>query len=90
MSELTVEQKEEVVRLLRGPQFDRNRHGSLYDRGAADSYYHRPARPHWWPNADTGNTYGNIITNNELTDAERFEYLAGYAWNERYGDKKEW
>lgn len=88
MSELTIEQKEEVVRLLRGPQFDRTRHGSLYDRGTADSYYHRPARPHWWPNADTGK--GEIVIDAELTDDERAEYLAGYEWNEQYGDKKEW
>ena len=87
MSELTIEQKEEVVRLLRGPQFDRNRHGSLYDRGSADSYYGRPARPHWWP---MGTGKGEIVIDNELTAEEREEYLAGYAWNERYGDKKEW
>ena len=77
--------KEQLVRLLKGPQFERGRHGSLYDRGSADSYYHRPASPHWWP-LGTGN--GEKITN--LTAEERAEYLAGYKHNEQFGDKKEW
>ena len=28
-------------------------HGSPFDRGSADSYYHRPRDPHYWP-AGTG------------------------------------
>ena len=33
--------------LIANPQFDRERHGSLYDRGRADSYYRRGPNPHW-------------------------------------------
>jgi hypothetical protein len=36
---------------IRGPQFDRKRHGSLFDRGSADSYYSRPQDPHWFPDS---------------------------------------
>ena len=46
-------------------QFDRNRHGSLYDRGSADSYYGRPQQPHWYPE---GTYHGERVT--YLTQAE--------------------
>ena len=75
--------KEQVVQALRGPQFDRELHGSLFDRGSADSYYGRPRDPHWYP---MGSYNGNPVT--ELTQLEREEYLAGYDWNEQYGGKK--
>jgi hypothetical protein len=78
-------EKEKVVRLLRGPQFERERHGSLWDRGSADSYYNRGARPHWWPQ---GTGHGQEVT--DLTEAERAEYMAGYDDNEQSGDKKDW
>ena len=78
-------EKERVMQLLRGPQFDRERHGSLWDRGSADSYYHRVPEPHWWP---LGTGHGERIT--DLTDAERAEYMAGYEYNELHGEKKEW
>jgi hypothetical protein len=81
----TKEEQEKIVRALKGPQFDRNRHGSLHDRGSADSYYGRRQDPHWWPE---GTSHGVRVT--ELTAEERAEYLAGYEWNERYGDKKDW
>lgn len=67
------------------PQFRRERHGSLYDRGSADSYYGRPPNPHWWPE---GTGVGDMIT--DLTESEKSEYLAGYEFNEQYGNKKEW
>ena len=35
--------------LIVNPQFDRERHGALWDRGSADSYYGRPRDPHWYP-----------------------------------------
>lgn len=78
-------EKERVVRILRGTAFDRERHGSLYDRGSADSYYHRGPSPHWWPE---GTGHGKQVT--ELNAAERAEYMAGYEYNEQFGDKKEW
>jgi len=67
------------------PQFDRKQHGSLYDRGSADSYYGRPRDPHYYPK---GTYRGDKIT--QLTAEEIAEYHAGYDYNERYGDKKDW
>ncbi len=78
-------QEEVVFNLLKGVQFDRERHGSLFDRGSADSHYWRQPQPHWYPNG-TGN--GPRIE--ELTAEEIAEYTAGYEWNERFGDKKDW
>ena len=66
-------------------QFDRKQHGSLFDRGSADSYYGRPQEPHWYPE---GSYNGNIVTN--LTPEEVQEYLAGYDHNEQFGGKKDW
>ena len=81
----TLEQKEQVINAWKGPQFDRERHGSLFDRGSADSYYGRYAQPHWFPQ---GSYQGDPV--NELNQAEIDEYLAGYEWNELHGDKKSW
>jgi hypothetical protein len=55
------------------PQFDRERHGGLYDRGSADAYYQRDPDPHWWPE-ETGK--GEKIT--ELSELEIAEYMLGY------------
>lgn len=77
--------KELVVRALRGVQFDRERHGGLYDRGSADSYYGRPRKPHWFPMG----TY-NGVEMTELTEVEVAEYNAGYDANEASGSKKDW
>ena len=81
----TLEEKEQVIRALKGSQFDRERHGSLFDRGSADSYYGRIPKPHWYPEG----TYKGVEVIN-LTQAEIDEYLAGYEWNELHGDKKSW
>ena len=67
------------------PQFDRKQHGSLYDRGRADSYYGRPRDPHWYPK---GTYNGDKVT--ELSAEEILEFRAGYDYNEAYGDKKDW
>jgi hypothetical protein len=67
------------------PQFDRKRHGSLFDRGSADSYYHRDRNPHWFP----GGTY-NGERMSALSDEEVAEYNAGYDYNEQFGDKKDY
>jgi hypothetical protein len=77
--------KEKVVEALRGPQFDRKVHGSLYDRGSADSYYGRLRDPHWYPE---GSYNGQRVT--DLNTEEIEAYNAGYDWNEQYGDKKSW
>ena len=68
---------------IRGPQFDRRRHGGLWDRGRADSYYSRPQDPHWYPK---GSYQGQKIT--RLNQYEIEEYQAGYEHNQRYGGKK--
>ena len=63
------------------------RHGGAFDRGAADSYYHRPRRPHMF----VGATYlTEEITEKNMTPQEVQAYLAGYQWNEQFGDKKVW
>jgi hypothetical protein len=74
-----------VEQALQGPQFDRERHGGLFDRGSADSYYSRPRDPHWYPE---GSYNGVKVT--ELNNIEIQAYNAGYDHNERYGDKKSW
>jgi hypothetical protein len=76
--------KESVVD-LKTLAFQRNRHGSLYDRGSADSYYGRERYPHWWPN---GTNNGECVLG--VTEEEIAEYMAGYDWNEEHGDKKSW
>ena len=61
-------------------------HGSPFDRGSADSYYHRPRNPH---KGGSGGDYGfTPITT--LTAEEIEAYHAGYDYNEQYGDKKDW
>lgn len=62
-------------------QFDRNRHGSLYDRGSADSYYRRPKNPHWYPE---GTGHGTKVT--DLTEEEIIEYNLGFDENDDFKD----
>ncbi len=63
------------------------RHGGPFDRGSADSYYHRDVRPHYFV-GDTHNS--EEITEEKMTPREIADYLAGYEWNEKFGDKKDW
>jgi hypothetical protein len=65
-------------------QFDKE-HGSFFDRGSADSYYHRPRNPH---RGGVGGMSGPRIE--AKTEAEFEAYHAGYDFNEEYGDKKDW
>jgi hypothetical protein len=82
---LTESEQQQVIRALRGWQFDRSQHGCLYDRGSADSYYSRPVDPHY------GGVGGDSGSRVEVTDAESVaEYMAGYDDNERMGGKKDW
>ena len=81
---MTEEEQKAVVRALRGPQFQR-KHGSLYDRGSADSHYGRMPSPHY------GGVGGDSGPRVDVNDAGSVaEYLAGYEYNERYGDKKDY
>jgi hypothetical protein len=79
--------KERVVQILKSKwQFDRKKHGCLYDRGSADSYYGRPRDPHY---GGVGGESGERVDQGLSID-EIKEYYAGYEYNEQYGDKKEW
>ncbi len=63
------------------------RHGGPFDRGAADSYYHRGYHPHYFQ----GDTFSSeMVTLGEMTAEEITAYTAGYNYNERFGDKKDW
>lgn len=81
----SITEQEKVVRALRGWQFDRNKHGCLFDRGSADSYYGRRPQPHY---GGVGGDSGPRVS--DLLAEEVQEYMAGYDWNEIHGDKKDW
>jgi hypothetical protein len=82
----TQTEQERVVRALKGWQFDRKQHGCLYDRGSADSYYGRRRDPHYGGvGGESGPRVDQGLSIDEIT-----EYYAGYDWNERFGDKKDW
>jgi hypothetical protein len=63
------------------------RHGGPFDRGSADSWYHRPRNPHFYI-GDTGTS--ERVDEAEMTPEEVQAYLAGYQWNEQFGGKKDW
>jgi len=67
------------------PQFDRKRHGALFDRGSADAYYRRAFAPHWYPE---GTYRGPRVEN--LTSEEIEEYRKGFQYQESTGDFKEY
>ena len=61
------------------------RHGGPYERGAADSWYMRPADPHYF----MGGTYTSQRVGKADMTAEEIEaYHAGYAENEAAGMHK--
>ena len=63
------------------------RHGSPYDRGAADSYYNRE----YWPHYFVGDTHRTRrVDMAQMTAEEIVAYTAGYRDNEAVGNKKEW
>lgn len=60
------------------------RHGSPYDRGAADAYYRRPKSPHYY----VGSTYSSRrVEKEEMTREELEAYRAGY---DQQDDFKDW
>ena len=65
-------------------KFDQT-HGSPFDRGSADSYYGRERDPHWWPE---GTYNGRRREMTEMSAEEVQAYLAGYEYNEKFGEKK--
>lgn len=62
------------------------RHGGPFDRGAADSYYGRGPMPHYF----TGATHMSQEILVEPGTPAYDEYMAGYQWNEQFGEKKDW
>ena len=82
-----ITEKERVIKALKGPQFERERHGSLFDRGSADSYYHRPRNPHMYAGATMQSPR---IPESAMTPDEVLAYHAGYDDNERSGNHKNW
>jgi hypothetical protein len=80
-----IAEQEKTIRALKGWYWVRTNHGSLFDRGSADSYYGR------WQDAHYGGVGGNSGERVAVTDPEEIaEYRAGYDYNEQFGDKKEW
>lgn len=63
------------------------RHGGAFDRGSADSYYHRPRDPHFYVG---GTGTSERVGKEQMTTEEIQAYLAGYQYNEQFGDKKDW
>jgi hypothetical protein len=63
------------------------KHGNPFDRGSADSYYHRAPCPH---KGGVGGESGDRVEGKDLTPEEIVAYMAGYEWNEQNGNKKEW
>ena len=61
-------------------------HGNAFDRGSADSYYHRERRPHYF----VGATYLSEEVIPPVGSEEYEAYMAGYDYNEEFGDKKDW
>ena len=83
--QVTQTPQEQFTQALKGWQFIRDNHGSLYDRGSADSYYGRAPDPHY---GGVGGMSGERVS---VTDpASVAEYQAGYDWNEQFGGKKSW
>lgn len=83
---LTDEEQKKVIRALRGQwQFERRTHGSLYDRGSADSYYRRSPEPHY---GGVGGHSGPRVTVHSPEECQ--EYMAGYMDNEHNGDHKDY
>lgn len=62
------------------------RHGGPFDRGSADSYYGRGRNPHFYVE---GTATSARIDQGQMTAEEIQAYLAGYQWNEQFGEKKD-
>jgi len=71
---------------FRGEKFDTS-HGTPFDRGSADSYYRRAENPHYYPE---GSYVGKRVESKDMSMYELRAYFAGYEYNEKFGDKKDW
>jgi len=63
------------------------RHGGPFDRGSADSYYGRGRDPHFYVG---GTGTSERVSQEQMTPEEIQAYLAGYQYNEQFGNKKNW
>ena len=63
------------------------RHGGPFDRGSADSYYRRGIEPHYFV---FGTATSDKIEKDNMTEEQIADYMAGYYWNEQFGDRKDW
>ena len=63
------------------------RHGGPFDRGAADSYYGRGYNPHFYEGATQMSPRVEL---DNMTAEDIVAYTAGYRYNEKHGDKKQW
>ena len=83
MRDQSVEDK--VMLAIKGYEWVRENHGSLFDRGAADSYYSRLPEPHY------GGVGGESGKRNDVFSSEEIEeYMAGFDHNEGSGLKKDY
>ena len=80
-----IKEHDNLVRAMKGPEWIRTNHGSLYDRGSADSYYHRLPGPHY--GGVGGDSGPRVVVKDKESVAE---YMAGYNDNEESGAKKDW
>ena len=62
-------------------------HGSPFDRGGADAYYGRGAKPHWYPE---GTYNGECITEERMTTEQIKAYYSGYGKQVESGEFKNW
>lgn len=62
--------------------WERDHHGSLYDRGRADYYYGRGPSPHYW--VDSAGRRAVPVTEQKAVD----EYMAGY--NDPTNERKDY
>lgn len=64
------------------------RHGGPFDRGSADSYYHRGIQPHYYVGASITS---ERVEKDDMTEQELLEYYAGFEYNETVNqDWKDW
>jgi hypothetical protein len=63
------------------------RHGGPFDRGSADSYYGRGIDIHYYVGATS---QSERVEGKDMTPEQIVEYMAGYEYNEKFGDKKDW
>lgn len=64
-----------------------HRHGSPFDRGAADSYYRRPRRPHYYKG---GSYQSERVEEKDMTQEEIMTYNQGFFQNEKEQNFKDY